>query len=89
MKIDIFGDGKYVYEQDELPDELMTDNGKYIRDKSAFGVSYSLTEPSDTFTLTLKQAEDNKVLKEAENIDSTIQGQIDSLTARVEALESK
>ncbi len=49
-QIDIFGDKNNIYDDDKLPNELINENGKWIRDKGAtVGTGYILTEPSQAF----------------------------------------
>jgi len=45
MQIDIFGDGEYVFEQENLPAEITKPCGcEWVKDTPQVGVSYSQTE---------------------------------------------
>ena len=65
-KIDIFGDGKNVYEEDKLPDIIKRDCGcVYSKDKNAtVGIGYLLTKMCDTHKEKLEQDKVNYLKRE-------------------------
>lgn len=62
-KIDIFGDGKYVFDIDKLPEEILTEDGKWKKgDRIGSIASYNLEELSQQYIK--KQKQDQEVLKQ-------------------------
>ena len=47
-RIDVFGDGKSIYDADKLPDEIVNEDGKWKRENGS-GVGYSLVEYSPEY----------------------------------------
>jgi hypothetical protein len=86
-KVDIFGDGKHIFDTDNLPTEFVNIDGKYRLSKGSVGFSYNLVEPSASYLSFM-----NEINKREEERKAKIKEEsevITKLISRVEALEKK